>query len=87
MLLESRSAACAVLGAERVFGFGAEGAGCDYAELLTDAGWRPGRGWRLTAPRVLDPSQPVGTDGGVDIGWWLHAQSARAVLRARAASR
>ncbi len=81
-LLESRAAAAAVLGPERVFGFGAAGTGHEYAELLTDVGWSPSAGWRLAAPRVLDPNDPGEADG-VDIGWWLHTPSVRSVLALR----
>lgn len=51
-LLRARAELAAVLGPERVFGFGAAppGAGARYAELLADGG----------APRVLDPARPFG---------------------------
>jgi LmbE family N-acetylglucosaminyl deacetylase len=58
-LLDARSVAHAVLGSERVFGFGAARASTlPYAEVLTelrriDGGWSPGE------PRVLDPSSPL----------------------------
>ncbi len=79
-LLESRAAANAVLGPERVFGFGSPGTVHEYAELLIDVVWTPSRGWRLTPPRELDPRAPEGDGGGVDIGWWLHARSVRSLL-------
>lgn len=82
-LLESRATANAVLGAERVFGFGVAGAEYDYAELLTLVGWRSARGWRLLSPRVLDPRHPTGGSEGPEIGWWLHAPSVRQALRAQ----
>ncbi|MDQ6816983.1 MAG: PIG-L family deacetylase [Actinomycetota bacterium] len=80
-LVEGRAAANAVLGPERVFGFGAAGGEHDHAELLTDIGWTPSDGWRLTAPRELDPARPLAPAGGPAIGWWLHARSARMTLR------
>jgi LmbE family N-acetylglucosaminyl deacetylase len=81
-LMESRSAAAAVLGPERVFGFGVQGAEHPYAELLTEVSWRPEQGWRLTEPSMLDPSRPIGHDEGPDVGWWLHAPSARSIISA-----
>jgi LmbE family N-acetylglucosaminyl deacetylase len=57
-LLEARAVANAVLGSERVFGFGtARASELPYAEVLTeltraDSSWRPG------AKRLLDPSDP-----------------------------
>ena len=80
-LVESRAVAHAVLGPERVFGFGVPGSEHDYVELLTQVVWSPEAGWRLTAPREFDASQPLGTDvGGREIGWWLHARSVRGSL-------
>jgi LmbE family N-acetylglucosaminyl deacetylase len=80
-LVESRAVAHAVLGPERVFGFGVPGGEHDYVELLTQVVWSPEAGWRLTAPREFDASQPLGTDpGGHEVGWWLHAPSVRGSL-------
>jgi LmbE family N-acetylglucosaminyl deacetylase len=82
-LVKSRAVAHAVLGPERVFGFGAPGREHDYVELLTQVTWSPKAGWRLTAPREFDASQPLDTNpGGPEIGWWLHAPSVRGSLRA-----
>lgn len=81
-LVRARGQANAVLGPERVLGFGARGGDEPYAELLTDVAWRPGVGWTLTAPRVLDPERPVGPAEGPEIGWWLHARSVRTILAA-----
>jgi LmbE family N-acetylglucosaminyl deacetylase len=59
-LLEARAVAHAVLGSERVFGFGTPRASdAPYAELLTecrlvDGHWQPG------SPRLLDPSAAAG---------------------------
>ena len=58
-LLEARATANAVLGSERVFGFGSTRASVEpYAELLaelvcTDGRWHPG------TPRVFDPTDPT----------------------------
>lgn len=79
-LLEARAAANAVLGPERVFGFGAEGRSDSYAELLTSVAWSPKAGWRLVAPQRLDPARALASYGGPEIGWWLRAPSARAQL-------
>jgi LmbE family N-acetylglucosaminyl deacetylase len=58
-LLEARAVAHAVLGSERVFGFGRGRASTPpYAELLTEM--RRVRGtWEPGAPRVLDPTRPL----------------------------
>jgi LmbE family N-acetylglucosaminyl deacetylase len=82
-LLTGRASANAVLGPERVSGFGATGARHEYAELLIDAGWSPGAGWELAPPREFDPADPIAAGGGADIGWWLHAPSVRSVLALR----
>lgn len=81
-LLEGRAAANAVLGAERVFGFGAAGTAYKYTELLTDARWSVAEGWRLTAARELDASQPAAgaAPARADIGFWLHAPSVRSLV-------
>jgi len=90
-LLAGRAAADAVLGPERVFGFGTGGLGAggssdagEFAELLCDLGWSPAAGWRLALPRLFDPSD-VGAPGpepaGPKLGWWLHATSAADQLR------
>jgi GlcNAc-PI de-N-acetylase len=81
-LLKNRAAAAAVLGPERVFGFGTAGTGHEYAELLIDVGWSPSAGWKLAAPRMLDPGD-LGEANGADIGWWLHTPSVRSVLALR----
>ena len=80
-LLTGRAQANAVLGAERVFGFGAAGQSHDYAELLTAVGWSAADGWRLATPGQLDPERPVDNPGGAPIGWWLRSPSAAASLR------
>jgi LmbE family N-acetylglucosaminyl deacetylase len=79
-LVEGRAAAHAVLGPERVFGYGVAGTAHTYAELLTGVRWSSSDGWRLTTPRELDPSEPIAAGDGSDIGWWLHAPSVRSLV-------
>jgi len=79
-LLRARAAASAVLGVERVFGFGAAvDASSRHAELLCEAVW-VNPDWELGEARVLDPvaptTDPHGVSGGPDIGSWLHQPSA-----------
>lgn len=59
-LLEGRATAQAVLGPERVFGYGSRGIAEPFAELLLDVTFSPGRGWRPEPPRVFDPQAPLG---------------------------
>lgn len=59
-LLEGRAMMNAVVGPERVFGFGGPGISEDYAELLRDVVWSPAGGWRPAPPRVFDPAAPFG---------------------------
>lgn len=75
-LLRARAAANRVLGAERVFGWGAPGRGQPFAELLMEAVVGED-GWWTTAPRALDPGRPLQDPPEPDapIGWWLHATS------------
>lgn len=82
-LLAGRSQANAVLGAERVFGFGASGRPYEYAELLTHASWSGDRGWRLAPAREFDAAHVAGAAPaeGPEIGWWLRARSAADRLR------
>jgi LmbE family N-acetylglucosaminyl deacetylase len=81
-LLAGRATANAVLGAERVFGFGSARFGRDYAELLTLLHWAPDTGWRLAAPHVFDPATSL-PDGGRQLDWWMHGPSPRASLDER----
>lgn len=58
-LLTARAVAHAVLGSERVFGFGrGRASDAPYAELLTELG-RIGGTWRARSARVLDPRDPL----------------------------
>jgi LmbE family N-acetylglucosaminyl deacetylase len=57
-LLEARAAANAVLGSERVFGFGSDRASpLPYAELLTEQ-WSVDGTWRAGPRRVFDAAAP-----------------------------
>jgi hypothetical protein len=84
-LVRGRAEAAAVLGAERVFGFGAPRRPAPFAELLTEAVHRDGA-WRAGRPRELDPASPLRPEDppGVPLGWWLHAPSFRDRLAAAA---
>ncbi len=59
-LLEGRALANAVLGPERLFGYGSPGISEEYAELLLDLAWSPSGGWLPTRPRIFDPHNPFG---------------------------
>jgi LmbE family N-acetylglucosaminyl deacetylase len=74
-LVAGRGMAGTVLGAELVFGFGEQGLAGPYAELTTEV-VRVGSGWRLGAPRALDPLHPFPEPTERDIGRWLHSPSA-----------
>ncbi|MEA2420553.1 MAG: GlcNAc-PI de-N-acetylase [Thermoleophilaceae bacterium] len=74
-LVTGRGLASTVLGGELVFGFGSEGLGGPYAELTTEV-VRVGDGWRLGAPRVLDPAEPFADPTGREVDGWLHSPSA-----------
>ena len=78
-LVRGRAEMNAVLGPERVFGFGSAGvdAGAEdaaYVELLCEIG-RTGGSWRLGRPRWLDPAAPVGPLGATSADPWLEAPS------------
>jgi hypothetical protein len=65
-LVRGRAEASACLAPELLFGFGTEAAtGSPYAELLTEL-VRVRGGWRLGAPRWLDPAAPLADPTGVD---------------------
>lgn len=75
-LLTSRAQANAILGVERVFGYGGKRVGrLPYADLLMEC--LPGpAGWMVGEGRLLDPSsEPVECSGMYDVGWWLAATS------------
>jgi LmbE family N-acetylglucosaminyl deacetylase len=75
-LLRARATANRVLGAERVFGWGAAGRDQPFAELLMEAVVGED-GWWTTTPRALDPARPFQDppEPAAAIGWWLHERS------------
>ncbi len=81
-LLRARGTACAVLGAERVFGFGSAAASAlPYADLLTGLR-RVGGRWHGSPPALLEAPQDVGpaltaTGTGPDLDAWVRAPTAR----------
>jgi LmbE family N-acetylglucosaminyl deacetylase len=75
-LLRARATANRVLGAERVFGWGAGRRDQPFAELLMEAVVDEDDWW-ITSPRTLDPKRPIQDppEPAAAIGWWLHATS------------
>ena len=75
-LLRARATANRVLGAERVFGWGAPGQDQPFAELLMEAVLGEDDWW-TTTPRALDLERPLQDppEPAAAIGWWLHATS------------
>jgi LmbE family N-acetylglucosaminyl deacetylase len=73
-LVRGRAEANAVLGPERVFGFGARGGGSEFAELATEV-VRRGDEWLLGSPRELDPGDPLAEPTSKPISGWLEAPS------------
>ena len=86
-LLRARSAANAVVGAERVFGFGSQGLPFRRAELLTELRLVGDR-WRLCEPRVLHGAQAAGDGnaGETDVTEWLVERSLTSRFGSRHAS-
>ncbi len=79
-LLRARAVTSRVLGAERVFGFGAAARGAPYAELLTEAAFADGEWW-AGAPRELHASDALEPFGrGQPLGWWMDAPSFATLL-------
>jgi LmbE family N-acetylglucosaminyl deacetylase len=76
-LVPARAAANAILGAERVFGFGVPGLAAPYAELVSELIRVDGR-WYLAAPRVLAGDPFAGEPGGAPVDRWLTEPSVRA---------
>jgi LmbE family N-acetylglucosaminyl deacetylase len=77
-LLHGRGRVNAVLGSERVFGFGASAVSLEpFAELLTEVVFDGAR-WCIGQPRVLDTTKPFEPPTGEVLNWWLHAPSLRA---------
>ena len=79
-LVRARATANRVLGAERVFGWGAAARPQPYAELLTEV-VLSGEQWRTTGARELDPNEPLreapaeGGSRAIPIAWWLNEPS------------
>ena len=74
-LLGDRAGAAAVLGSERVFGWGGSARRERFAELLTEVAPAAG-GLAAGPPRVLDPADPLpALDAGRLLDWWLDAAS------------
>src|SRR3954453_2413036 len=84
-LVRARATANRVLGAERVFGWGAPGRDQSFAELLMEAVVGEDDWW-TTTPRALAPQQPFQDppEPAAAIGWWL--PGARFTPRAQAAN-
>ena len=74
-LLRARAVAARVLGAERVFGFGAAGRPEPFAELLTEVAFADGEWWagRPRELRIAEALQPIDRDR--PLGWWMNAPS------------
>lgn len=71
----ARGTVGAVVGWERVFGFGTTSrTGMPYADLLTEAVWRAGT-WRLGSARVLDPVRPFAEPSELDLASWLDVEA------------
>jgi LmbE family N-acetylglucosaminyl deacetylase len=73
-LVRGRAEANAVLGPERVFGFGAGAGRGDFAELATEVVLGDGE-WRLGRARELDPGDPLAEPGPQALTAWLAAPS------------
>ncbi len=82
ILYPARATAAAVLGSERVLGFGAA-ASCPQpnAELLTEASYQ-GETWRAGTARILDPAYPMAPipNHGLDLTSWLNSPSPRKII-------
>jgi LmbE family N-acetylglucosaminyl deacetylase len=79
-LVEARAEVAAVLGPERVFGFGAPGLEEPYAELLCEAVPASGGVMLLGSARRIDPGAPFAPPTTQDAGPWLRAPSPRDAL-------
>ena len=73
-LVRGRAEANAVLGPERVFGFGRPGRPGEFAELATEVVFRDGE-WLLGRPRELDPREPLAEPTREPLSAWLTEQS------------
>ncbi|HET9737224.1 MAG TPA: PIG-L family deacetylase [Solirubrobacteraceae bacterium] len=80
-LLRSRGVTSRVLGAERVFGFGAPGRDVPYAELLSEVQFGDGEWW-AGAPRVPDLADPLAAvPRDRPLGWWMNRPSFSTEIR------
>jgi LmbE family N-acetylglucosaminyl deacetylase len=86
--LEARAQLAAVLGFERVFGWGATAPKDAYADVLMEILCDRQPGWTLAKPRVLGLDTPLdpATASAVDIGAWLARASARQEILRRSSS-
>jgi LmbE family N-acetylglucosaminyl deacetylase len=82
--LRARAQVSAVLGAERVFGWGTPGTGDEYAEVLMEILCDEHDGWPLAEPRRFTPEATLADalPRGVDIGAWLARASPRTEILA-----
>lgn len=80
-LVLGRGAAQAVLGSEKVFGFGDGAVSTEpYAELFTEVVYRSGR-YLAGRPTVFSPGVPVSVaDPGVDVTEWVRRPSDRDIV-------
>ncbi len=88
VLLEARSEMTAIIGAERIFGFGSRRLDAPYAELLAELVRHDGA-WRLGRPRRLDPVRPFAPPGPPSStgGWTARACPTTCAATASAQSR
>ena len=79
-LVPGRASANAVLGSERVFGFGSTGAGSlPYAELLTEVR-REGRRWMAAQAHHLDQGPLLDGQFTTDLTAWMESPSVRELV-------
>lgn len=81
-LVRSRAAVNSVVGAERVFGFGAPALPFANAELLTELRVVDGR-FLLCEPRILDSVAEEGACGALDLTDWIFEPSVTARFGSR----
>lgn len=73
-LVRGRAEMLAVVGPERVFGFGTSGSASPFVELLSELGMSGGR-WRLGRARWLEPAHPFGALSALELDDWLSSPS------------
>jgi LmbE family N-acetylglucosaminyl deacetylase len=79
-LLTGRATANAVLGSERVFGFGSPAASAlPYAEVLTEVRLLDGR-WMASEAHQLDQGPSPGSDYDLDLTAWVTSPSAHELV-------